>query len=293
MMTLLQVLQKATNEGWATGHFNISNLEQLEAVVEAARQLRSPLMIGTSEGERNFIGLERAVALVRAMREKYCMPFFLNADHTKSVEAAKMAIDAGYDSIHIDLSALPFEENIRGTKEIVDYAHTKNPEISVEGELGILRGESKLQKEIIEVKPEDLTTPEQARQFVEETGVSRFAPAVGNIHGIPANTKFIDIELIKNIREILPRDVAMVLHGGSAISDEQIKTAIKAGINNIHINTEIRVAYVEALKKAIAGMPDETTPYKLFPPVIQAVRAKTEEKLMLFGSVNVVEQLVC
>ncbi len=293
MMMLRQILQKASDEGWAVGHFNISNLEQLEAVVEAARQLRSPVMIGTSEGERNFIGLHNAVALVRSAREKYCMPFFLNADHTKSVEAAKMVVDAGYDSIHIDLSALPFEENIRGTREVVVYARAKNPEISVEGELGILRGESKLQKEIIEIKSEDLTTPDKAKQFVEKTGVNRFAPAVGNIHGIPANTKFIDIELIKKIREILPKDVAMVLHGGSAISDDQIKAAIKAGINNIHINTEIRVAYVDALKKAIADMPDETTPYKLFPPVIEAVRAKTEEKLILFGSVNVVEQLIC
>ena len=152
--------------------------------------------------------------------------------------------------------------------------------------MGILKGESKIQKKIIEVKPEDLIKPEEAKDFVLKTGIDRLAPAVGSIHGIVANEKIIYPDLIKKIREAIGSDIAMTLHGGSGISDEQIKSAIAAGINNIHINTEIRIAYVEALKKSISDNPEETTPYKLYPPVIAAVRQKVEEKLKLFGSVN-------
>ena len=152
MSELGNILSRAGKEGWAVPHFNISDFEILKAVVEAAVETRAPLMIGTSEGERNFLGLVEAGALVKSFRDDKKIPIFLNADHTKSPEAAKKAVDAGYDSIHIDLSAAAFPQNIAGTKEVVKYARAKDKNISVEGELGYLRGESKVQNEKIQIQ---------------------------------------------------------------------------------------------------------------------------------------------
>lgn len=284
-MVLKEFLKKAVREGWALGHFNISNLEQLRAILSAAQAVRSPAHIGTSEGERGFIGLKQAVYLIKAFREETGLPIFLNADHCKSVASAKEAADAGYDSIHIDLSAEPFEENIKGTKEAAEYAKSKNKDISVEGELGYLRGESKIQKEVVEIKSEDLTKIEEAEQFVKETSIDRLAPVAGNIHGIAANEPKLDIERIRQIHRALP-EIALVLHGGSGIPDNQIKEAIKAGVSNIHINTEIRTAFSAALRQTLAQKPEETAPYKLFSEAMEAVEEKVKEKLALFGSVN-------
>ncbi|MFY9461668.1 MAG: class II fructose-bisphosphate aldolase [Candidatus Sungiibacteriota bacterium] len=288
---LSEILYQALAGKWSTAHFNVSTLEQMRAICQAALNLRSPVLIGTSEGERKHIGMLQAVALRDAFRKEFGITIFLNADHSKSVEAAIAAIEAGYDSIHIDLSALPYEENVAGTKEVVEYARAFSIQhsafsISVEGELGMLKGESKIQKEIIEVKPEELTTPEQAADFVAKTGIDRLAPAVGNIHGIAANEKIIYPDLIRKIRAAIPERVGITLHGGSGISAIQIRAAIEAGINNIHINTEIRVATVESLRRVLRENPEETTPYKVLAPTIEATRSKVEEKLKLFGSAN-------
>lgn len=289
-MTLKEILVRALKEGWALPHFNISDESTLRGICEAARELRSPLMIGVSEGERKAIGLREAVAMVEAFREEYRLPLFLNADHSKSVESAREALDAGFESVHIDLSKESFEVNLKGTKEIVEYAKSKaaasGKDIQVEGELGYLvTDSSKVYKEVIEIPPESLTKPDEAVRFVFETGVDRFAPAVGNLHGIAANLKKLDIERIRKIREMIGK-TALVLHGGSATPEDQIKEAIKAGINNIHINTEIRVAYADSLRRFLETHSEETTPYKMFEPVIEAVKEKTAEKIRLFGSVD-------
>ena len=286
MATLNEILARAAREQWALGHFNASNLEQMQVIARVGKTLGSPVIIGTSEGERNHIGLLEAVSIRDALREKMGIPVFLNADHSKSVDTAKAAVDAGYDSIHIDLSWRPFEENVRGTTEVVAYARAKNRSISVEGELGYLRGESKLQKEKIEIKPEDLTKPDEARSFVHRTGIDRFAPAVGNSHGVSIDEPALDIDRIKAIRHLLPNNVAIVLHGGSGIPPDQIRAAIEAGVANIHVNTDIRVAFVGGLREAIEAHPDETTPYKLFPEAEEAMAKVVEERLQLFGAVG-------
>ena len=152
--------------------------------------------------------------------------------------------------------------------------------------MGYLRGESRIQKEKIVIKQEDLTMPEEAAEFAEKTGIDRFAGAYGNSHGISLDEPKLEIERIKAIRKILPEKVAMVLHGGSGIPDNEIKEAIKAGIANIHINTEIRTAYAEALRKFLAENPEETTPYKILTPAVEATQKKVEEKLKLFNNVN-------
>lgn len=290
-MTLQNFLADALKNRWATGHFNFSELDQARAIVEACAEARSPTVLGTSEGERKHFGLTEAVAIRDAFRKDFAIPIFLNADHTKSVAAAKAAVDAGYDSVHIDLSALPYEENVAGTKEIVEYARIQHTNIlenvgmlSVEGELGYLRGESKIQQEKIEVKKEDYTDPAQAKDFVVRTGVDRLAIAVGNIHGISLDEPALDIERIRAIRAAIPEGVALVLHAGSGIPDDQIRAAISTGIANIHINTDIRVAYVRELKRAFAEDVGEAAMYKLDASAITAMKEVVKQKLTLFGA---------
>ena len=286
-MTLKEILQQATKESWATGHFNASELDQFRAIVEACKEVGSPAIVGTSEGERKHIGLTEVVAVRDAFRKDLGIPIFLNADHHKSVAAAKEAIDAGYDSVHIDLSALSLEENVKGTKEIVGYARAKHKNISVEGEVGYFVTESsKIYKEAFKIPPESLTKPEEAKRFVEETGVDRLAIAVGNIHGISLNEPDLDIKRIREIRQLIPEEVALVLHAGSGIPEDQIKAAIKAGIANIHINTELRVAFVNELRKTLSEELDEVAMYKLDESAIQAMKKLVKEKLKLFGSIN-------
>lgn len=296
MKSLQEFLSEAGKNHWSTGHFNASELDQVRTIVEACKELGAPSIIGTSEGERKHLGLGEAVVLRDALRKEYGIPVFLNADHTKSVAAAKAAIDAGYDSVHIDLSALPFEENVRGTQEVVEYTRInvlksdfRNSEVglpNIEGELGYLRGESKVQHEKIEVKKEDYTNPAQAKEFVEKTGVDRLAIAVGNIHGISLEEPALDIERIRAIRAAIPQEVALVLHAGSGIHDEQIRAAIEAGIANIHINTDIRIAFTRALRETMAQDLDESAMYKLDASAIEAMKRVVKEKLRLFGSVN-------
>src|SRR3989338_6042281 len=254
MKNVRDYLKDASINQWALGHFNFSEDEAIRAIVESAVELKTPIFVGTSEGERKHIGIKQAVNLVKAFREEFNIPIFLNADHHKIFESIKEAVDAGYDAILADFSAKPFEENIKLTKQSVEYAKSKNPNIIVEGELGYVRGESKIQKEIIKIKTEDLTEPEEAEKFVRETGVDMLAPAVGNIHGIVANAPKLDFQRIANIKKAVGDNIYLVLHGGSGMSETDFKNSITSGISLIHINTEIRVAFTESLRKSVVEM---------------------------------------
>jgi len=282
-MTLNDYLTRATKEEWAIGHFNFSTLDQLAAIVETAQVLKAPVMVGTSEGERDFIGLKNAVALIGGY-QKQGIAVFLNADHTKSIEKAKEAVDTGYESVHIDLSEKPFEENIEGTRMIVEYARKAGGEISVEGELGVIRGSSQVRDEIINVSVDDYTSPEEAKKFIEETGVSRLAIMVGNVHGIFKGEPELDIELIAAIRAALPQEVVLVLHAGSGIEPGVIQKAVAAGIANVHVSTELRRLWREELESALEDKPDEYAPYKLLAPAKKALNNLIQEKIQLFGS---------
>ena len=285
-MNIKDYLKRTIEEKWAIGHFNFSENEAIRAIIESASELKTAIFAGTSEGERKHLGIKVAVALVKAFREEFGIPIFLNADHHKSFETVKEAVDAGYDAILADFSALPFEENIKLTKQSVEYAKSRNPGIVVEGELGYVRGESKIQ-EVIEIKPEDLTKPEEAGQFVRETGVDMLAPAVGNIHGIVTKSvESIDVSRISDIKKAIGENVFLVLHGGSGLSESEFKNAIDAGISMVHISTEIRVAFTKTLRKTLEEMPGETTPYKILTPSVETMKKVIEEKLRIFGSVN-------
>jgi ketose-bisphosphate aldolase len=281
-MKLIDYLSKAKKEHCAVGHFNFSTADQLKAIVTAAAEEKAPIMVATSEGEADFIGHGEAVALVKA-HQKEGKAVFLNADHHKSWETIQEAIDTGYDSIHIDGSALPYEENVTLTKKVVDYARSKNPDVSIEGELGHLRGESKVQSKV-EIDRDDFTKPEQVKDFVQKTGVDRLAVVVGNIHGITTDQKEeLDFGLLEEVTKAVP-ETTIVLHGASGLTDYDIKKAISLGVSNIHINTEIRVAYIDALKEAVKKEPQETTPYKLFAKPFGAIKETVKTKIKLFNS---------
>ena len=183
MQTLRKILEQADASGVAIGHFNISDLVLLKAVFAAARELNVPVLVGLSEGERAFVGTRQIAAFVRSLREEFDYPIFLNADHTHSLSKAVEATKAGFDSIVFDLSALPFEENVRQTRQAVEALKSINPDVLIEGEIGDIGTGS----EIHDVAPDlskGLSTPEEAKQFVESTGVDILAPAVGNMHGM-------------------------------------------------------------------------------------------------------------
>jgi len=284
-MKPIEIFEKARNGKYAIGQFNVSTDEQIKAVVETAKNLKSPIIIGTSEGEREFIGVNQIVALVKSWQKETNLLIVLNADHCKDFESAKEVIDAGYSAVHIDGSKLPFEENIELTKKVVEYARSKNPDVVVEGELGYLRGGSEIRKEEIEIKEEDLTKPEQAKEFFEKTKVDLLAIIIGNIHGVSANLKdpSLNLKRLKEIQEAVP-SALLVLHGGSGAPEQDIKEAIKLGVVKININTELRIAYSEALGQEIKQHPDEIKPYKILAPTIEAMRKVIEEKIKLFGS---------
>jgi len=289
MKTLREVIRDAESNHVAVGHFNISNIEGLWAIFHAARNLNLPVIIGLSEGERDFVGVKQAVALVKSIREEFDYPIFINADHTYSFERVKEAVDTGFDAVIFDGAKLPIDENIKITKQCVEYARSKNPDILVEAELGYIGTSSKILDEIPEgagVSEETLTSAEDAARFVAETGVDLFSPSVGNIHGMLRNmpNPRLNINRVHAIKEAA--GVPLVLHGGSGIADQDFTDAIKAGISIVHINTEIRVAYRDAVKKVLADHPDEVAPYKIMKGAVSAMEKVISERLKLFNHLS-------
>ena len=289
MKTLREVIRDAESNHVAVGHFNISNIEGLWAIFHAARNLNLPVIIGLSEGERDFVGVKQAVALVKSIREEFDYPIFINADHTYSFERVKEAVDAGFDAVIFDGAKLPIDENIKITKQCVEYARSKNPDILVEAELGYIGTSSKILDEIPEgagVSEETLTSAEDAARFVAETGVDLFSPSVGNIHGMlrDMSNPRLNINRVHAIKEAA--GVPLVLHGGSGIANQDFTDAIKAGISIVHINTEIRVAYRDAVKQAITEHPDEVAPYKIMKGAVSAMEKVISERLKLFNHLS-------
>lgn len=284
MKSLREQVQEAEEKKVAIGHFNISNLEGLHAVYNAAKKLGVPVIIGLSEGEEDFVGKNEAVALIKEIREKDNYPIYLNADHHYSFERVKESIDAGFDSVIIDVAGKSYEENVTLTKKCVEYAKNSGKDVLVEAELGYIGSGSSI-KETIPEGAGILTNPLEAKKFVEETGIDMLAPSVGSIHGLIKSGKpHINIELVKEIRKIA--GIPLVLHGGSGLRDEDFARGIDAGISIIHINTEIRVAFTEALQKFIKENPNETTPYKILESGVHAIEKVVLDRLKLFNKLK-------
>ncbi len=279
-MSLNDYLKEAQEKQYALGHFNFATADVLRAIVEGAKEAGAPaVMVGTSEGEADFLGMSEAVALVKAIREEYNFPVFLNADHFKSFEKCQQALDAGYDTVLIDGSKLGYQENLALVKKVKEYAGER----SVEGEIGYLRGSSEVQTKV-EITPADYTKPEEAQEFVSQTGIDRLAVVFGNIHGIVTEQEeHLDIEHFKKVVAAVP-GMPIVLHGASGLADEEVLAAIHAGVANVHFNTELRVAYKEGIEKALHDKPSETTPYKYLTPGDDNVKALVAQKIKLFMS---------
>lgn len=290
MQTLQELLKQTTEHGVAIGHFNVSDLVLVKAVFGAAQDLNVPVIVGASEGERAFMGVRQVAAIVKSLREEFDFPIFLNADHTHSLASAEEVARAGFDSIVFDLSALPLEENVRQTREAVTILKGIHPTMLVEGEIGDIGSGSEIHETMFAASYR-LTTPEEARQFVEETGIDVLAPAVGNMHGMSKSmvqgnvNKHLNIERIAEIKKAA--GVPLTLHGGSGTDDNDFRKAIAAGISIIHINTELRVAWRRGLEASLAAKPDEVVPYKILPPVVESVKQVIQSRLKLFNNQSV------
>lgn len=274
----------------AIGHFNIANLEQLKAIAHVGMRLNVPVIIGVSEGEREYLGVHHVRDLVKSYNDEHAKEggfrLFLNADHTHSLEKVKEAAENGFDAVLFDGSKLSWEENVTQTREAVRVAKSINPDIIVEGEIGYIGGASEVREGIPEgaaIRPEDLTKPEEAARFMKETGVDMLAPAVGNIHGMYANVSdpALDIARIRAIKDAVR--VPLVLHGASGNTDEDLAAAIDAGISVIHISTELRAAWRKSLEEELAGHPGEVAPYKVMPDVLKAMEEVVERHLKIFS----------
>ena len=287
MQRLREVLEQAQKNKVAVGHFNIGDDNILMGVFAAARELRVPVMVGVSEGERAFLGVRQVAALVKSLRDEFDFPIYLNADHTHSLAKALEAANAGFDSIVFDLSALPFDENVRQTRDAVQKLKAINPDILVEGEIGDIGTGSE-----IHATAPDLTkfrtTPDEAKKFIAATGIDVLAPAVGNMHGLVQSMvegktkKHLDIERIAAIKK--ETGSLLTLHGGSGTDDDDFRRAIQAGINVVHINTELRLVWRNSLDASLAQHPAEVVPYKILPAVVEAIKQVALSRLRLFNA---------
>ncbi|MBZ5537498.1 MAG: class II fructose-bisphosphate aldolase [Acidobacteriia bacterium] len=287
MKTLREVLKDAEDRRIAVGHFNVSDLVLLRGVFSSARELNVPVLVGVSEGEREFMGVRQIVALVKSLREEHDYPIFLNADHTHSLAKADEAARAGFDAVVFDASSLPFDENVSQTRRTVIALKAINPSVIVEGEIGDIGSGSEIHEKVPE-RSKTLSTPEEARQFIAATGVDVLAPAVGNMHGLLESMvhggvkKRLDIGRIDEIKKAT--GIFMTLHGASGTDDEDLKKAIQVGMTIVHINTELRVAWRHGMETAFAKDPQEIVPYKILPAALEAVKKIVRERLQLFNS---------
>jgi fructose-bisphosphate aldolase class II len=287
MQTLKDTLGEYRKNKQAVGHFNVATLGMFSAVVAAAKETGLPVIVGVSEGEREVFGLSEIVSLIRIAREEHGVSVYLNADHTYSVDKVKKAIDAGFDSVIFDGAQLSFEENVLQTKECVAYARASGREVLVEGELGFIGVGSELLNALpagAAVTDAMMTTAGDARRFVEETGVDLLAPAVGTIHGMLKNgmDPRLNPARVKEIADAVA--VPLVLHGGSGTSDADYVAVIAAGIAQVHVSTEIRLAYRTALELSLQNNPEELAPYKYLSPANAAVQEIVAARLRLFAA---------
>lgn len=277
---------RTREERFAIGAFNVDNQETLIAIARAAAARKSPVLVEASHGEVEMIGLRNLRAMVDNYKAEFGIEMYINLDHSPSVKAAKEAIDAGFEFIHIDLSqAKPNATNdeiITATREVVEYAKTTGA--CVESEPHYFGGSSNVHAEGIDYAEirKTFTTPDGARAFVAATGIDTFAVAIGNLHGLYPVPKHLDLGLLERIREAVP--CYLSLHGGSGTPDDEFRGAVDRGVSKININSEIRRAYRTTLERQLAARPDEYAIMKLIGPVIDAVQAVVEHKMEMFGS---------
>ena len=279
------MLLKATEEKYAVGAFNITNLIQMEAVVETAIEKKSPLIIQTSVTPSKFLNPRVLAAIFKTLAESAPIPICLHLDHCSDVQYCKVCADAGYTNIMIDASKQDFQENIKQTKEIADYCH-KLGGISVEGELGTVSGV----EDQVKVAEDEaaLCDPQQALEFVDQTGIDIFAPAIGTAHGVyKTKDPKLDFDRLKEIAELINGKqirIPLVIHGGTGLKPDVARRLVSLGGSKFNVSTDLKHALIDATHDYISSHRDEYNPGKIDIAVKEAIKAKVAYWIDLLGS---------
>ncbi|MGL4818509.1 MAG: class II fructose-bisphosphate aldolase [Bacilli bacterium] len=280
LVSMTEMLKKAAAGKYAVGQFNINNLEWTQAILAAAQEENSPVILGVSEGAARYMGgFKTVVMMVQGLLEdmKITVPVAIHLDHGSSFDKCKEAIDAGFTSVMIDASHDPFEQNVATTKSVVEYAHAKG--VSVEAELGTVGGqEDDVIGDIM------YANPQECKQLVEQTGIDALAPALGSVHGPykgEPNLGFKEMEEIFTLT-----NMPLVLHGGTGIPTKDIQRSISLGTAKINVNTENQIAWTKAVQETVAAKPNEYDPRKIIGPGKEAIKATVIGKIREFGSNN-------
>lgn len=280
LLTGKELLLDAQKNGYAVGAFNINNMEIIQAIVEAAEETNSPVILQASQGGIKYAGIEYIAELGKLAARKAKVPVALHLDHGTDFDQVMLCIRHGFSSVMIDGSRFALEENIAYTKKVIEVA--KAVGVSVEAELGKIGGT----EDHITVSEKDatFTSPDEALRFVNETDVDFLAIAVGTAHGVYKGEPKLDFDRIKAIREII--SVPLVLHGSSGVPEEALKKAISLGISKINIDTDIRIAFANGVKEFLKNNPDNFDPRKILGPAKAQMKEIIKAKMEIFGSVN-------
>ena len=278
LVPMAEILNKANQENYAVGGFNINNLEFLQGIIRAAEESNSPLILQTSEGAMRYIGSDYVVGMVEAATKNTSIPVALHLDHGSSFASTMACIRLGYSSVMIDASHDPFEENVEKTKKVVEAAH--NVGVSVEAELGQLGGT----EDDVTVDEEDATytRPDEAVEFIERTGVDALAIAIGTAHGVYKGEPELDFERLEEINR--KTDIPLVLHGASGVSEADVRNAVANGINKVNVNTAFQQAFTDRVKEVFAEDPEIYDPRKYCGPGREAIKERVKEKIEILGS---------
>ncbi len=275
LVTSQEMLLKAQKGGYAVGAFNAENMEMVKAIIQAAEELKAPVMIQTTPSTVKYGTLATYQAIVAAEAAKASVPVCLHLDHGSSFELAMQALDAGYTSVMIDGSKLDFEENIAVSKKVAEVAAAIG--VPCEAELGKVGGK----EDDLVAEADTNTDPAQAKEFAERTGVTSLAVAIGTAHGFYVGTPVLDKERLSEIRKVV--DIPLVLHGASGLTDEDVSDCVKRGICKVNFATELRAAYSKAVKETIADDPDVFDPKVYGKAGIAAVKELVKGRMKVCG----------
>lgn len=278
LVTGKELLLHAQENKYAVGAFNANNMEIIQAIIGAAEELNSPVIIQASQGGLNYAGIDYIAGLAKIAAANSKVPVAIHLDHGTDFAQIIQCIRNGFTSVMIDASKYALEENIEKTKEIVRIAHSVG--VSVEAELGKIGGTE--DDVVVDHKDATFTNPEEARVFVDATGIDSLAIAVGTAHGVYKGEPKIDYDRIKEIREVV--SIPLVLHGSSGVPYESLEKAISCGICKINIDTDIRAAFARRVKEFVLANPDEIDPRKILGPATEEMKETIKEKMRVFGS---------
>lgn len=278
LVPMADILQDAHKRTYGVGGFNINNMEFLQGIIRGAEELDSPLILQASEGAIKYIGMDYVMQMVEAATKDIDIPVALHLDHGSSFESIMKCIRAGFSSVMIDASKMPFEENIALTKKVVEAAHSVG--VTVEAELGTIGGTE--DDHTVEEKDAMYTNPDQAKEFVEATGVDALAIAIGTAHGVYEGEPELDFERLKTIKGLI--DMPVVLHGASGISAADLEKAVSLGVNKVNVNTDFQQSFTAKIKEVFAEKPELYDPRKYCGPGRDAITEKVKEKIKILGS---------